>query len=314
MSNNGNAAGTELIPYEINPDEVFKPGGLDPVLKEIERRALEEEYGVETAKDRKAIASMAYKVARSKTFIDGLRKKYVSDEKARLKVIDQAGKHAVDFLDALRDRIRQPLNEWEEAEKAKAEAERIAKEKEEAHETAIIENDLFDQRREVARQQAEIDRQKAEREKAEYEDRIRKEAAEKAKQEAEQIAKEKHLKLVREKWEVEEAKKRAENERAAAIQRQKDEAVRLEREKQEAIEAERHKAKAEAERVEAERVAKEKAEAEEAERRKRDLENRKRVETDAINDMISCGITPAQAFILIEKISNGKIRGISIKY
>jgi len=67
-----------------------------------------------TDKGRKAIASRAFKVARTKTFLDGIGK----DEVARLKelprLVDAGRKALRDGLDQLADQIRKPLTEWED--------------------------------------------------------------------------------------------------------------------------------------------------------------------------------------------------------
>jgi hypothetical protein len=147
---------------------------------------------VETAKSRKAIASMAYKVSQSKTILDNAGKDLVSEAKAKIKKIDMARKYSRDFLDSLRDEVRKPLTDWEEAEKEKEEK-RIAFEvMNKAWETAIVENDLFDRQKEIEAKEAEIARIQAEKEAEELkrreeekrklrEEQIRQEAIEQAK-------------------------------------------------------------------------------------------------------------------------------------
>lgn len=83
---------------------------------------------VSTKKGRDAIASQAYKVSKSKTAVDNHGKELVAGIKAQAAVIDKDRKAWRDQCDALRDEIRKPLDDWEQAEK-----DRVAK-----HENAIL--------------------------------------------------------------------------------------------------------------------------------------------------------------------------------
>ena len=118
-----------LIAVErLNPVEIFQNGGMKPILQEIEKKATSIVADVETDEGRKDIASIAYRVARSKTLIDDMGKALVSDWKKKAKVVDTVRKEARDFLDELKDRVRTPLTEWEAVE-AKRQAEEEAKER-----------------------------------------------------------------------------------------------------------------------------------------------------------------------------------------
>ena len=66
----------------LTPADIFKPGAIDPILDKIEAevRATAATLDISTPNSRSALASLAYKVGRSKTFIDGQRKSLVSDE------------------------------------------------------------------------------------------------------------------------------------------------------------------------------------------------------------------------------------------
>ena len=123
---------TELARIEsITPAELFKPGTLDPILERIRAEVRREAacLDISTEANRKAIASLAYKVKKSKTFVDGQRVKLVSDEKARLKIIDREGGRLWDAFEELEKEVRKPLTDWENAEK-----ERVAN-----HEAALKE-------------------------------------------------------------------------------------------------------------------------------------------------------------------------------
>jgi colicin import membrane protein len=67
-----------------------------------------------TVTGRKAIASIAYKVAQTKTTIDAVGKDLVADAKAKIKVVDEARKEIRDTLDGLRDSVREPLTKYEQ--------------------------------------------------------------------------------------------------------------------------------------------------------------------------------------------------------
>lgn len=112
-----------IVAEKLNPIEIFQNNGMEPILKEIETKALSVVADVETESGRKDIASIAHRVARSKTLIDGIGKDMVSEWKAKSKKVDAVRKHARDFLDGLKDQVREPLTEWEAAEAIRQEEE-----------------------------------------------------------------------------------------------------------------------------------------------------------------------------------------------
>lgn len=100
--------------------DVFVDSGLDPYLQQITEEVKTFIPDVSTAKGRKSIASMAMKVAKSKTFLDGLGKDLNAEAKKKAKVVDNERKRCREYLDALRDEVRAPLNEYEEKQKQSA--------------------------------------------------------------------------------------------------------------------------------------------------------------------------------------------------
>jgi len=118
---------TALVPIKpVDIPALFATeGAIDSILAEIEKRATDFDADVGTAKGRKEIASIAHKVARSKTLIDGEGKKLVADMKAKTKAIDAERKKVRDFCDDLKERVRKPLDDWQAAED-----ERVAKHRE----------------------------------------------------------------------------------------------------------------------------------------------------------------------------------------
>ncbi|MBK0698942.1 hypothetical protein GZZ85_14670 [Klebsiella aerogenes] len=146
---------------------------LDPIIEAIEKEARSLVPDVSTRKGRDAIASMAHKVARSKTYIDNAGKDLVAELKALPKQIDESRRIVRERLDALKDEVRRPLTEWEaEQERIKAEESmnalhtealvmneefdsQRAAQIEADHEMALLMNDKFDRDREEQRRLAE---------------------------------------------------------------------------------------------------------------------------------------------------------------
>jgi len=95
--------------------------GLDPYLQEVRDEIDSFIPDLTTDKGRKAIASMAAKVSKSKTALDSVGKNLVADLKTKPKLIDAERKRARDLMDAWRDEVRLPLTEWEQAKKAREE-------------------------------------------------------------------------------------------------------------------------------------------------------------------------------------------------
>ncbi|WP_418459882.1 hypothetical protein ACNT8L_05830 [Brucella intermedia] len=69
-----------------------------------------------TKTGRDAIASLAYKVARTKTALIGQGKKLTEDWREKTKKVNAACNLIEERLDTLKDEVRKPLTEWEQAE------------------------------------------------------------------------------------------------------------------------------------------------------------------------------------------------------
>jgi colicin import membrane protein len=108
----------ELIAVEkLNALQVFSDGGLDPVIERIEQEARSILLDISTEKGRKEIASLAYKIAQSKTTLDKMGKDLASGWKEQAKKVDQERARVWDRLELLQKEIRSPLTEWENKEK-----------------------------------------------------------------------------------------------------------------------------------------------------------------------------------------------------
>lgn len=299
---------------------------LDPLIEAIEKEARSLVPDVTTKKGRDAIASMAHKVARSKTYIDNAGKDLVAELKALPKQIDESRRVVRERLDALKDEVRRPLTEWEaEQERIKAEEamlalhvealamneefdRQLAARIESDHEMALLMNDAFD--REQAEKKAEAERQRIARE-----EEIKRLAEEKAKREAaEQAQREIDAAASREREAIL-AKERAERE-------QREAAERAEREKQAAVEAERRKAQEEADRIRREaeqreqaRLAEEKRKADEQARREADVKHRKAVGTEIVKALLAnTSLTRDQAIEVLTAVKDGRIPHAGISY
>lgn len=299
---------------------------LDPLIELIEKEARSLVPDVTTKKGRDAIASMAHKVARSKTYIDNAGKDLVAELKALPKQIDESRRVVRERLDALKDEVRRPLTEWEaEQERIKAEEAMNA-----LHAEALEMNIKFDQelaaKFEADHEMAllmdkDIDRERAdkaaeaERQRIAHEEEIKRMAAAAAAREVEQRAQ-----LEREEAALREAAlkaqaEQAERDRIAAEQK-------AEADKQAAVEAERRKAQEEADRIRREaeqreqsRLAEEKRKADEQARREADVKHRKTVGTDIVKALLAnTSLTRDQAIEVLTAIKDGNIPHTGISY
>jgi colicin import membrane protein len=72
-----------------------------------------------TDKGRKEIASLAYKVAKTKARLDELGKNLTEDARATINRVNEERRLIREELDTLKDEVRRPLTEFEEREKAR---------------------------------------------------------------------------------------------------------------------------------------------------------------------------------------------------
>lgn len=299
---------------------------LDPLIEAIEKEARSLVPDVTTKKGRDAIASMAHKVARSKTYIDNAGKDLVAELKALPKQIDESRRVVRERLDALKDEVRRPLTEWEaEQERIKAEeamnalhAEALAMNEEfdrllaarieSDHEMALLMNDAFD--REQADKAAEAERQRIA-----HEEEIKRLAAAAAAREVEQRAQREREEAAHREAVLKAQAEQAERDRIAAEQK-------AEADKQAAVEAERRKAQEEADRIrreaeqrEQDRLAEEKRKADEQARREADVKHRKAVGTEIVKALLAnTSLTRDQAIEVLTAVKDGRIPHTGISY
>ncbi|HCA0321322.1 TPA: hypothetical protein MNI86_005093 [Klebsiella pneumoniae] len=299
---------------------------LDPLIEAIEKEARSLVPDVTTKKGRDAIASMAHKVARSKTYIDNAGKDLVAELKALPKQIDESRRVVRERLDALKDEVRRPLTEWEaEQERIKAEEamlalhvealamnedfdRQLAARIESDHEMALLMNDAFD--REQADKAAEAERQRIA-----HEEEIKRLAAAAAAREVEQRAQREREEAAHREAVLKAQAEQAERDRIAAEQK-------AEADKQAAIEAERRKAQEEADRIRREaeqreqaRLAEERRKADEQVRREADVKHRKAVGVEVVKAlMANTSLTRDQAIEVLTAVKDGRIPHTGISY
>lgn len=315
--------------------------GLQDIVAQITAQAKAQAADIATdmsvAKNRKALASLARNVASAKVGIDNTGKSLVEDAKAKIKVVDNNRKAVRDELDELRDEIRRPVTEWEEAEKAKEEAvlceleflkaQSVAFENGERLRSEVLQtrlgmievmNEPEDDRIKTARQEAihqlqqhiqsakEYEAQQAEIARLEAEKSARERAEYEAKIAAEATEKAKReaeAKAQAERELAERAKIEAQMKAEAAEREKQAMAERMEAEKQAAAEAERQ-------RIEAEQRAAAEAEA----ARAADVEHKRQINRAIFAVMQECGIEENAAKVFLLKLQNGEVPHLKVCY
>ncbi len=323
---------------------------VDAVLEQVRLVAVDFKPDVSTKKGRDLIASQAYAVARTKTYIDGLGKELVDAEKEIPKKIDATRKIIKDYLDALKDEVRKPLDEYEAAE-----AQRKADLEDRLNElsnnvniatctdatsqliseliegvTAVVVDESWQEYKlkahdtkayVLAKLNELLDaKQKYESEQAEL-SRLREEQAKREKEEHErQIAEQARLeveqKALREKQESEQREQAAKDAQAKAEREAIEAKERLQREQQESAERERLAAERAAEQ-ERQRIAQEEANRKaQEERRAADIEHRRTINRAVIAAIMAVDptITAVQAEAVMKAIVLHKIPNTSIQY
>lgn len=118
---------TDLTVLELlEPAELFAPSGTEPVFEAIKNEVVAFSGDVTTESGRKEIASMAYKIAQSKNFLDKVGKTFNADLKEKTKAVDNERKAIWDKLEELQTQVRAPLTAWEDAEKSRVQAHKDA--------------------------------------------------------------------------------------------------------------------------------------------------------------------------------------------
>lgn len=295
-----------------NLPELFTKGGLEPLLKQIEMEVHTHEPDIKTAKGRKAIASLANNVAKSKVLIDNAGKSLGEDMRAKINAINESRRNARERLVDLKAVARKPLDDWEAIEAEKAAAELLAARLELDHENALIEHDLYLRQAAIEAKEREIAEAEAKRLEAEQieADRKAKEQAEKDRLAREAKIREDAIKQAE--IDRKEAERIAAQEAEDAAQRLKDAEAQAERDKVEAVAEARRQEQQAARDQELKRQADEDRKRRDEIAKADDLKHRQKIHDNAAKDLDKYGIKDAAK--IVDLIAAGKIRNVSIRY
>lgn len=273
---------------------------MEGIISAVEESVRAEIFDVTTLAGREAAKSLAYKVARSKTFIDAIGKDLTEEARRVTADVNARRKVITDRLDALRDEVKAGAAAWEQAETERKDAllSRMKVFQDQELWSLLASEPLKQQHDKISaiaiddswqefQAEAEIAKAAA---LAHIEMEItRAEAAEAERRELEELRAFK-AEQERIKAEAEEAKRREAAEREAEDRRRKDEAERAEREARAAAEREAEAKRREAAAAEAaalrerQRIEQEQErERAEAEKLARNKKHRAAVKSDAVD-------------------------------
>ena len=329
--------GTELItiPHKTDVPALFSTkDGISKLVDRIEKEARAVVIDHSTAKGRKEVKSLAAKVVRSKTLIDGVRKEVNEEAQNIIKANNAIGKEAVERLDALRDEIKAPVEEWEakEAERVRQHLIRMEVfdlERATGHDSSATIQGILDtinateidasweeheadakaaKSAALVKYEADLGIAKArEAQEAELEalraEKAKRDAEELERAEKERIAKEEQEREQREAARAaeaaEKAKAEAEAKAAAAEQRHAERLAEAKAEAARAAEAERQK-------IEAERKAEEEAQA----KRAADKKHRQKIRAEVVKSITDAA--PANWEELVDAMIVGEIKHVKV--
>lgn len=302
------------------------------------------EHDLSTGAGRAKTISLAANVSKTKTTLDGFRKVLIKEWKDKVDNVNGSWRLVREECDALRDKAREPVTQWEndqrilaEELKAKEEAKALAKQKENDHEIAILLDEKLD--RDIAEAKAEADRIAEVARLAEIQaqkdrdEQIRKEASEKA--EADKLAAEAREKQAiidkenaqaakveadkkAEELRIQNEKDRIENARLAKIEYEKQARIVAENARLAKIEAE-GQAKVAAENARLAEVKRQESEAAQikadADAREADKKHIGKIWKAAKEDLMQhCGLSEVDAKKVVKAIAQKLISSAEIKY
>ncbi len=317
----------KLVKVEnVSAIKIYIEGGMDELLNEIEDIVNTFVPDISTDQGRKYIASIAHKVARSKTYLDMLGKDLIEKAQREVNAVNTERKNMRDRLDALKIKVRKPLTDYEEKKKARDKEieDKIdliiglgsnvnfngihytsaqLQENLDSLKAFSVSVDTFGERTNEAAEEkdhaiAKVEmfiKNRIEKEKQDAE--LKKERIEKKQQEQKE-----HEERIRKEAE-EKAKREAEEKRLADIKAVEETA---EREKQKLIREQKEKEQAERDRKE----AKEKAERERIENE----EHRLRINRNIFLSLREFGVAEDLAMIIIKAMEAGRLPHVKINY
>lgn len=347
---------TENLPAlpEITPEQwpaIYEGGDyLSNFIQRVRDEVGNEVPDLTTKKGRARVASLAAQVSKAKAAVEKPGRDYLRDIKAKVKPIEENIREFVRAMDDLRDKVRKPLTDWEEKEKARiAEQQfKIAKLKELAQFIDGLNSEAIKER---IKQAEEIEvgphweefegeaatalllTQKTLRDALAKREAFEAEQAALEKQRQEQEAERQRLERERIEREAEErarvaAEAKAKADQEAAQRREIEARMAQERAEREAEAAKQREEQAKADAAaQAERAAQAAAEAErkrieaeeaakaaEEKRRQEDQEHRGNINREAKADLVALGLDDETAKQILIAIIAGKVRHVSVKY
>lgn len=342
------AAQTQLVVIEpTTAVALFTEGqGVAELLADIRQKATSLVPDITTAKGRKEIASVAYAVAKTKTYLEGFGKELTDKYKEIPKRIDANRKVLRDTLDALKDEVRAPLTQYEAAEEARVDAlkermtafadakqataelpstelehylqqidaiaiddswEEMTAQAGVAKDAAVLHlRAIIEKAKEREAQAAELERLRQEAAAREQADRERRIAEQAAAAEAQRQEQARLDAERREREAIEREQKARIDAEAAELARQQAE----ENASRQAEEAAARAAEQERQRIEQEQARKQ----QEDDRRAADMEHRRTINNAILMDLMGLGIDEGKAINLIKHIASNKIEHLSINY
>lgn len=318
----------------------LKAENLEPLIEKIREQAASLPTDMSVKKNREAVASFAYKIARTKTTVEKSGAQLSAEYKEIPKKIDASRKFYRETFEAVHAEVRGPLNDWELAEKMRvdeleARLEMLTRAATPPDETSLAEleqrlGDLeklvvdeswqeieaeahrarqsaitaltgrINRRAEIERQQAEIERLKAEAAAAEQ--------ARREEQIAQQAAEQAQRAAAEQIAQAQQAQQAAEQAKAQAEAKAKADAEQAEQRAQQAAEQARRDEIAKQQAVEqAEQAAKA--------ARAADIEHRAAINRAAAAGLCEgANLTPEQSRRVVIAIVQGLVPGVTINY
>lgn len=314
----------------------------------VEQTSLAHVPDITTQKGRDELKSVAFRITRTKTFLDNFGKDQAEEARKQVDAINKARRTIREDLEALKDKVRKPLTDWEEAEKERLLAVSDAMDwlRSIHHIAAGISSAAIEQRlqqvrdypippdvfgletipaeslRAAAIESLESSLAKAKQDEADKAElaRLRKEREDREREDAEREAEERRQREAADRArQAEEASARRAQEAADAARRaEQEQAAADARAAEERHAAELAAAEAETKRLadaEAARVAEEKRAADERQAREADQEHRRNVIFKATAEIaIVAGISEAKAQKLVLAIGLGQIPHIKLVF
>lgn len=327
------------LPAKVDVVTFTDEKAFDDLYDRIVKKVSEHVPDVSTKAGRDAIASLAYKVARTKTTLDKQGKDLTEEWRKNTSKVNATRNLIAERLDALQKTVRKPLTDWETAEEA-----RVAR-----HQSALnnllsfvtmavrpsdelksmlatVSDTVVDESWDEFQIQAELAKVDAvsaltrlvdiaEKQEADARELEQLRAEKAARDAAEQAKRDEEERIERERQAEEQRKADAERiEREAREQAERDAQARIDAAEREAREANERAERAAAD--ERQRIADEQAaQLAEQKRREADIEHRRTINNTVVSALVACAeISPDQAKKIVAHMVSGLIPNVTFTY